>query len=408
MSAAPVAKDHNKYRKPKPWDTDDVEPWKVAEWRAADMKAPLLEESSFAVLVPQYREKYLREVWPLVTAELGKCGLGCELNLVEGSMTVRTTRKASDPYLILKARDLIKLLARSVPAQQALRVLRDDTQCDIIKIGGLVANKERFVKRRQRLVGPDGTTLRALELLTECYILVQGNTVAVMGPWKGLKITRRVVEDCMNNIHPIYAIKTLMIKRELAKDPALATESWDRFLPNFKAKATDSKPASAGGGAAAAAAAAATAAAGPAPRAPKRAYTPFPPANHQAPSKVDLALASGEYFLSEGHKAAKKAAAKEEAAAAAADAKRAERAAAFEAPSEKALRKKRRREGEEGAGAGGAGGGVGGGGGGGGSAGDGELKRLVAKARSSAAPGSSAAASSRGAEGGKKASSYLL
>ncbi|KAJ5640979.1 hypothetical protein N7528_000604 [Penicillium herquei] len=279
------------YNKEKAWDTEDIDKWKIEEFKPEDNVAGnFVEESSFMTLFPKYREVYLKEAWPTITKALEKQGVACTLDLVEGSMTVKTTRKTYDPAAILKARDLIKLLARSVPVMQAMKILDDGVACDIIKIRSQVRNKDRFVKRRQRILGPNGSTLKALELLTSTYILVQGNTVSCMGPFKGLKEVRRIIDDCMANIHPIYHIKELMIKRELAKDPTLANESWDRFLPNFK-KRTLSKR-----------------------RVPhvvtdksKKVYTPFPPAPEK--SKVDLQIESGEYFLS---KEAKDRAQKEE------------------------------------------------------------------------------------------------
>ncbi|KAI0553694.1 ribosomal RNA assembly protein KRR1 [Xylaria curta] len=262
---------------PKPWDTDDIDKWKIDPFLPADnVGGNLAEESSFIVLFPKYREVYLREAWPGVTKALKNLGIACTLDLVNGSMEVKTTKKTWDPAAILKARDLIKLLARSVPAPEALRVLQDDVAADVIKIRNLVNNKEKFVKRRQRLLGPNAATLKALQLLTNTYIQVQGNTVSAIGGYKGLKEVRRVVEDTMHNIHPIYQIKELMVKRELAKDPLLKNESWDRFLPNYKKRSLSKRLK-------------------PHKISEKKPYTPFPPAAE--PSKVDLQLEAGEYHI---------------------------------------------------------------------------------------------------------------
>ena len=252
--------------------------WKmeIPKFKPEDNPHGLLEESKFATLFPQYREKYLKQVWPLVEKTLRAHHIKAQLDLIEGSITVKTTRKTWDPYIIIKARDMIKLMSRSVPFEQAKRVLDDEVGCDIIKIGKITRNREKFVKRRQRLIGPNGCTLKSIELLTNCYVLVQGQTVSALGPYKGLQQVRKIVEDTMSNIHPIYNIKALMIKRELAKDPKLCNDNWDRFLPKFVNKNISKRKK---------------------PRVvkQKKPYTPFPPP--QTESKVHFLKISKLYVL---------------------------------------------------------------------------------------------------------------
>ncbi|XP_076967583.1 KRR1 small subunit processome component homolog isoform X2 [Tamandua tetradactyla] len=267
-SATTSGRSEFRNQKLKPEDRDESElltvpdGWKEPAFSKEDNPRGLLEESSFATLFPKYREAYLKECWPLVQKALNEHHINATLDLIEGSMTVNTTKKTFDPYIIIRARDLIKLLARSVSFEQAVRILQDDVACDIIKIGSLVRNKERFVKRRQRLIGPKGSTLKALELLTNCYILVQGNTVSAIGPFSGLK-------------------ETLMIKRELARDSELRSQSWERFLPQFKHKNVNKRKE-------------------PKKKTVKKEYTPFPPP--QPESQIDKELASGEYFLKASQK----------------------------------------------------------------------------------------------------------
>jgi ribosomal RNA assembly protein len=123
-----------------------------------------------------------------------------------------------------------------------------------------------------------------------------------------------------------------MIKKELAKDPELVNESWDRFLPNFKKRSLSKR------------------------RIPNRVtdksrkvYTPFPPP--QEKSKVDLQIESGEYFLGKHAKERKAREEREEKMKDKMDAKRKDRMAEYVAPEEdlgeKKKKKRKREEGEE-------------------------------------------------------------
>lgn len=215
--------------------------FRVPEWTESDGAGCVVETSTFVDMFPRAREQYLIDNWENIRKILYPHKIAATLDLVNGSMTVETTPKTWDPFIIIKAHHMIRLLARYVPVEAAARVLRDDTTSTIVDLDLLVPKgalrESRYLKRRQRLVGPHNRTLQVMEVLTECYIGVAGRTLAAIGSFRGVnevtKIVKAVVAD---NQHPYYELKRLLVKRELLASESADVQAadWQPYLPQYR------------------------------------------------------------------------------------------------------------------------------------------------------------------------------
>lgn len=247
------------------------------EFKPEDNPNGLAEESSFKVLFPQYREPYFKENEKDIIEVFKTHTLDVSVDFVKGFVTTTTTKKTYDPFIIIKGRDVLKLMSRGIALEQAKRVFQDDITTEIIKLSSY-CSREAFINRRQRLIGQDGATLKAIELLSDSYILIQGKTASIIGTYHGIKEATNIIIDCMKNIHPIYNINRLMVKKELEKNPNMKDKDWNTLLPQYvKSKQKKVKKIK-----------------------KKKEYTPFPPEPEE--SKIDKEIRSGVYFLSEEDK----------------------------------------------------------------------------------------------------------
>ena len=197
----------------------------------SNLKFPIMMISKFSITFPKYQEKNLTEKCFIIQRILRFYNIKVDFKLKKSEIIISTTKQTTDPYSILNARDFLKLISRGVPIHQAAQIFDEHVFCDIIKISGFIRNKKIFLNRRKRIIGNNGSTVKVIELLTKSYILVQGNTVSCMGNFKNIKFCRKIIEDCMQNIHPYFHVRNLILRKKLIKSFTLKNKTWNSILP---------------------------------------------------------------------------------------------------------------------------------------------------------------------------------
>ena len=146
----------------------------------------------------------------------------------EGSVTVTLSETATDPSLLLRAKDLVTAIGRGFPPETAFRLIRnEDDIFDIIDLRLIFGRSESDIKRiKGRIIGTDGKTRRLIEELTEADVVVYGHTIGIIGSFEQADSARNAVQMIIDGCQHHTVYKYLQRKRTELKKEKL--ELWEK------------------------------------------------------------------------------------------------------------------------------------------------------------------------------------
>lgn len=119
-------------------------------------------------------------------------GVKIDVDSKSGEVTIiRFSEK--DPFLGIKALDIIKAIARGFSPQKAFKLLLPNIYIQIISLPDYVSGK-KLETVRGRIIGREGKSREFISRLTDTDIVVYGKTVSIIGDEKGTETARKAVE----------------------------------------------------------------------------------------------------------------------------------------------------------------------------------------------------------------------
>ena len=93
-----------------------------------------------------------------------------------GGITIILSEKATDPSLLLKAKDVVTAIGRGFAPEITYRLIRNEEEIfDMIDLRLVFGRSESDIRRvKSRIIGAEGKTRRLIEELTEANMVVYG------------------------------------------------------------------------------------------------------------------------------------------------------------------------------------------------------------------------------------------
>ena len=136
-----------------------------------------------ALIGPEGKVKTRIEQW---------CSCRINIDSATGGVSIDDSK---DPYLGMKASDMVLAIGRGFPPDAAFRLKSDDVYFalfDIREFTGKSSNRVR--EMRGRMIGTNGKMRGNIEKVTGANISISGNTIAIICDIEGMETAKKAVD----------------------------------------------------------------------------------------------------------------------------------------------------------------------------------------------------------------------
>jgi len=148
-----------------------------------------------------------------------------------GGVEITLDEKATDPSILLRAKDVVTAIGRGFSPDEAFRLIRnEDTLFDFIDLRLIFGRSDSDITRvKSRIIGMNGKTRRTIEELTEADVVIYGHTVGIIGTFEQVDAARTAVQMIIQGSehHTVYSYLQKK-RRELKKEMLELWEKPDR------------------------------------------------------------------------------------------------------------------------------------------------------------------------------------